>query len=344
MYTSIRLNKVPAADMGDDDDRSFRKLSIRRDDDDQNFEGPEQRLVEYGEASSNNSSQGCPRTAWDILCRAAVDHADRIAYVSACDGSPVTYETMLDKAAAFAGFLSHSCGVGVGCRIAVLMRNSETVQVLHFAVARLGAVVVNINTSVTAAELVRQTEAARVSVLVASRAFQATVTNAFPQLGQSYHNHSNKAFRGLATIVWAEDHSARHENMPQGTDASFTATRSSQPTAFELVLHDATTLLHKTNIYSNSRETPNHNRFAQDEALNGDLDYQMYFTSGTTGLPKLIVLTHEAVCTHALGAAAEMRLHANDVWLHGYVPCRSPGYMGNPGHLKSVEPRSRVTI
>ena len=45
--------------------------------------------------------------------------------------------------------------------------------------------------------------------------------------------------------------------------------------------------------------------------------FQMYFTSGTTSLPKAVILTHAIVCSHALGTVAEMRFHANDVWFHG---------------------------
>jgi acyl-CoA synthetase (AMP-forming)/AMP-acid ligase II len=43
---------------------------------------------------------------------------------------------------------------------------------------------------------------------------------------------------------------------------------------------------------------------------------QLYFTSGTTGRPKMVELTHRVVATHARGAVREMRLHASDVWLH----------------------------
>ena len=43
---------------------------------------------------------------------------------------------------------------------------------------------------------------------------------------------------------------------------------------------------------------------------------QLYYTSGTTGLPKGVMLTHRNVCTHALAAIAELHITDCDNWLH----------------------------
>src|SRR5262245_16355244 len=43
---------------------------------------------------------------------------------------------------------------------------------------------------------------------------------------------------------------------------------------------------------------------------------QLYYTSGTTGTPKGVVLTHRNVCTHALTAVKELSLTADDRWAH----------------------------
>jgi len=48
----------------------------------------------------------------------------------------------------------------------------------------------------------------------------------------------------------------------------------------------------------------------------GDAPAHLYYTSGTTGRPKGVVLTHRNVVTHALGTIAELRLGERDTWGH----------------------------
>ncbi len=43
---------------------------------------------------------------------------------------------------------------------------------------------------------------------------------------------------------------------------------------------------------------------------------QLYYTSGTTGEAKGVMLTHENVTHNAIGAVAELKLTDNDTWLH----------------------------
>jgi len=47
-----------------------------------------------------------------------------------------------------------------------------------------------------------------------------------------------------------------------------------------------------------------------------DAPAQLYYTSGTTGAAKGVVLTHRNVCTHALAAISELGLGAGDTWAH----------------------------
>lgn len=47
-----------------------------------------------------------------------------------------------------------------------------------------------------------------------------------------------------------------------------------------------------------------------------DQPAQLYYTSGTTGSPKGVVLSHENVCTHARSAIHELDLTHTDTWAH----------------------------
>ncbi len=50
--------------------------------------------------------------------------------------------------------------------------------------------------------------------------------------------------------------------------------------------------------------------------INGEDIAQIYYTSGTTGRPKGVMLSHKNVTTHALGTIAEIHLTDRDVWIH----------------------------
>jgi fatty-acyl-CoA synthase len=56
--------------------------------------------------------------------------------------------------------------------------------------------------------------------------------------------------------------------------------------------------------------------FREPEPLGDHAPAHLYYTSGTTGKPKGVILTHRNVTAHALGAIAEFNLNDTDVWYH----------------------------
>jgi acyl-CoA synthetase (AMP-forming)/AMP-acid ligase II len=54
----------------------------------------------------------------------------------------------------------------------------------------------------------------------------------------------------------------------------------------------------------------------QPASIKEDQVAHLYYTSGTTGQPKGVMLTHKNVCLHALATIAELKLVDSDVWGH----------------------------
>ncbi|MGD8715449.1 MAG: long-chain-fatty-acid--CoA ligase [Desulfobacterales bacterium] len=60
----------------------------------------------------------------------------------------------------------------------------------------------------------------------------------------------------------------------------------------------------------------NHTGSFEPERRGEEQVAHLYYTSGTTGRPKGVMLTHKNVCLHALGTIAELKLVDTDIWAH----------------------------
>jgi fatty-acyl-CoA synthase len=109
-----------------------------------------------------------PLTPTAYLHRAAQVFGDRVGVV---DGTTrFTYAGFLERCLRFAGGL-RAAGIGAGDRVAVLAGNTHVMLAAHYAVPFAGAVLVALNTRVTAADMAFILDHAGASVLIHDRDF-----------------------------------------------------------------------------------------------------------------------------------------------------------------------------
>ena len=180
---------------------------------------------------------------WNFLADAATKWPERTAL--RC-GREFTYADTQNRAHNVAALLRAN-GIEPGDRVACLMDNDIDHLLAYFGIAAAGAILVSLNTRLTAGE-----------------------------------QRDILAHSGSKLLLHDTGHAARAAELGIATATVADAT------ACEFVATPAAT----------------------------NEPAQLYYTSGTTGSPKGVVLTHENVCTHALAAVKELELSERDTWAH----------------------------
>jgi acyl-CoA synthetase (AMP-forming)/AMP-acid ligase II len=83
-----------------------------------------------------------------------------------------------------------------------------------------------------------------------------------------------------------------------------------------LWIGDTAPSIKKVPCYAFEDAVDNQNNIFQPAPVKEDDVAHLYYTSGTTGRPKGVMLTHKNVCLHALGTIAELKLVDTDIWGH----------------------------
>ena len=230
------------------------------------------------------------RNAWEFLAVTAREAPEKTAVVSLGSGGEtgrvLSYRGLHEQCSAAAMALATQ-GVGMGDKVAVMLPNSLAVMELHYAASWLGAVVVNVNTHLAIPELAYILDDSEPTVIVAAPQFAARVTGALAQAGDG-------VLQELEVVMWAT-----------GEDSgAFVA----EGLGFPQAAYEAECRVFADRI--------DYHAFLRPAAWGGSLPYMQYYTSGTTGRPKAVVLQNSIVCTHAAAAAEEMGLTFSDVWGH----------------------------
>ena len=197
----------------------------------------------------------------DILARAAATFGDRVAVV---DGDrSFTYAELAARSGSLARALALR-GLGRGERIAILAENSHEFVEAYFAAAAAAAILVPVNTRLTAREIRR--------ILGDSGARALIVSPPFSDLAQEATGGGPGIEHVLLTGGAGRD--------------GYEAALAEAPGAY------------------------------LPSPVDEDAVAHLYYTSGTTGDPKGVMLTHRNVCVHARWAIDELGLSARDVWGH----------------------------
>ncbi|KAH7915059.1 hypothetical protein BJ138DRAFT_1170179 [Hygrophoropsis aurantiaca] len=197
-------------------------------------------------------------------------------------------------------------GVNKGDRVAVIMGNNSAYASLQWACARIGAILVTLNPAYRINELINVLNLVGVSHLfvvprIRTSHYVRMLTNAFPDLRNSAPGDIQEAalptLKGLVVVD-----------------------NTSSPAELDKELYDVKCAIDWREVMV-WREDGKEQRIIQnslESQKNGDV-INLQFTSGTTGAPKAVSLTHSNLLNNALSIGKCMRITPEDVlsWTHG---------------------------
>lgn len=251
---------------------------------------------------------------WDILLTAGNLHQAKVAYMDPLSQFAYTYGDLLLRSTRTAAWMQ-SHGVKRGSRVAVMLHNSFEVIQLHFAAAALHAVVVNVNTHCVAREI------------------SLIIQDATPVVAFVDSEGANAFASAIDSVTQA---AALTDDTYKLCIKQVVVVKSSAQTV----------AIQADDLYVSFEVTQVADvQLQKDSSFSHTDGYQMYYTSGTTGRPKGVVLSHHIVLTHALGTI-QGRPAAYPMWRvlqRSILKSQSHG-VRTPGLLPAISPDSCLCL
>ncbi len=205
-----------------------------------------------------------------------------------CGGRHWTYQEFSNRVHQLSRCLER-IGIKKDDKVAILHPNCHTFLEAYYAIPQIGAVCVPINTRLSSGEIAFILKDSESKLLIADSMFRNQL------------EPIRKEIRRIKRILWT----GAGQGNPSPPDphpkvSAHGGTRSNRP--IDLNYEEA---LRQED--SGPLPTP---------SIDGEGIAQIYYTSGTTGRPKGVMLSHKNVTIHALGTIAEVHLTDSDVWVH----------------------------
>jgi len=193
-----------------------------------------------------------------------------------CGGKRWTYQEFYDRVNRLSHYLK-DLGVGKDDKVAILHPNCHYFLETYYGITQIGAISVPINYRLSPKEIAFILQDSESKLLIVDPMFQGQVD---PIRGE---------IKDIVGIIWTGEES---------NSCLSVGRKEPRNLNYEAAL-----------IQINSNKVPK-------VPISDDDIAQIYYTSGTTGRPKGVMLSHKNVTTHALGTIAEIHLTDRDVWIH----------------------------